>query len=91
VNVVHFPIALLAQVWLAVVAWRAIRRKRWNVAALPAFVLVALIGNALVCGLFSGPHDRYQSRLAWVPVLIVLLTARQTVERALRRPIESGT
>jgi hypothetical protein len=91
VNVVHFPIALLAQVWLAVVMWRAIQRRRWNVAALPAFVLVALIGNALVCGLFSGPHDRYQSRLAWMPVLIVLLTARQTVERALRRPIESGT
>jgi len=84
VNVVHFPIALFAQVWLGVVMWRAIRRRRWNVAALPAFVLVALIGNALVCGLFSGPHDRYQSRLAWVPVLIVLLTARQTVERALR-------
>jgi hypothetical protein len=89
VNVVQFPIALFAQVWLAVVAWRAIKRRRWNVAALPAFVLVALIGNALVCGLFSGPHDRYQSRLAWVPCLIVLLTARQTVERALRRPVES--
>ena len=91
VNVVHYPLALLAQVWLGVVMWRAARRRRWNVAALPAFVLVALIGNALVCGLFSGPHDRYQSRLAWVPCLIVLLTGRQTVERALRRPIESGT
>lgn len=91
VNVVHVPLALMAQVWLAVVAWRAIRRHRFNVAALPAFVLVAMIGNAMVCGLFSGPHDRYQSRLAWVPCLIVLLTARQTVERALRRPIESGT
>jgi hypothetical protein len=91
VNVVHFPLALLAQVWLVVVLWRALRRGRWNMAVLPAYVLVALIGNALVCGLFSGPHDRYQARLAWVPCLIVLLTARQTVERALRRPIESGT
>ncbi len=91
VNVVHFTLALLAQAWLAVVLWRAIRRRRWNLATLPAFVFAALIGNALVCGLFSGPHDRYQSRLAWVPCLIVLLTARQTVERALRRPIESGT
>lgn len=91
VNVVHVPLALLAQLWLAVVAWRAVQRHRFNVAALPAYVLVALIGNALVCGLFSGPHDRYQSRLAWVPCLVVLLTGRQTVERALRRPIESGT
>jgi len=91
VNVVHFPLALAAQVWLGVVLWRAVRRRRWQVAVLPAFVLAALLGNALVCGLFSGPHDRYQSRLAWVPALIVLLTARQTLERALRRPVESGT
>jgi hypothetical protein len=91
VNVVHVPLALLAQAWLAWVLWRALRRRRWNLATLPAFVLVALLGNALVCGLFSGPHDRYQSRVAWVPVLIVLLTARGSVERALRQPIESGT
>ncbi len=91
VNVVHYPVALLAQVWLAAVLWRAVRRRRWKVATLPAFVLVALLGNALICGLFSGPHDRYQSRLAWVPALIVLLTARQTLDRALRRPVESGT
>jgi len=91
VNVVHVPLAFLAQIWLGWVLWRALRRRRWNLATLPAFVLLALIGNALVCGMFSGPHDRYQSRLAWVPCLIVLLTARGSVERALRRPIESGT
>lgn len=91
VNVVHYPLALFSQVWLGVVLWRAAKRRRWNMAALPAFVLAALIGNALVCGMFSGPHDRYQSRLAWVPTLVVLLTARQTLERALRRPVESGT
>jgi len=91
VNVVHVPLALAAQLWLATVLWRAIRRRRWNLGTLPAFILVGLLGNAMVCGLFSGPHDRYQSRIAWVPCLIVLLTARQSVERALRRPIESGT
>lgn len=91
VNVVHVPLALLAQLWLGWVLYKAIQRRRWNLGTLPAFVFLALIGNAMVCGLFSGPHDRYQSRLAWVPCLIVLLTARQTVERALRRPLESGT
>lgn len=91
VNVVHVTLALAAQIWLATVLWRAIQRRRWTLATLPAFVLLALLGNAMVCGLFSGPHDRYQSRLAWVPCLIVMLTARQTVERALRRPSESGT
>ena len=91
VNVAHVPLAFLAQAWLAWVLWRALKRRRWNLATLPAFVFVALLGNALVCGLFSGPHDRYQSRVAWVPCLIVLLTARGTVERALRMPVESGT
>jgi hypothetical protein len=91
VNVVHVPLALAAQAWLAWVLYRALKRRRWNLATLPAFALVALIGNAMVCGLFSGPHDRYQSRVAWVPVLIVLLTARGTVERALRSPVESVT
>lgn len=91
VNVVHVPLALAAQIWLGWVLVRALQRRRWNLATLPAFVLIALLGNAMVCGLFSGPHDRYQSRVAWVPVLIVLLTARGTVERALRQPVESGT
>lgn len=89
VNVVHVPLALAAQIWLATVLWRAIKRRRWNLGTLPAFILVGLLGNAMVCGLFSGPHDRYQSRIAWVPCLIVLLTARQTVERALRRPTQT--
>jgi hypothetical protein len=90
VNVVHVPLAFLAQAWLGWVLWKSLKRRRWNLATLPAFVFVALIGNALVCGLFSGPHDRYQSRVAWVPVLVVLLTARSGVERALRSPAEYG-
>ena len=30
----------------------------------------------LVRALFSGPHDRYQSRLIWLPALVLLLTER---------------
>jgi hypothetical protein len=90
VNVAQVPVAFLAQAWLGWVLWKALKRRRWNLATLPAFALVALLGNAMVCGLFSGPHDRYQSRVAWVPVLIVLLTARTSVERALRRPAGYG-
>lgn len=86
VNVVHYPLAFLAQAWLVVVLWKAVKRRRWNFAALPAFLLLALIGNALVCGMFSGPHDRYQSRLVWVACFAVLLTTRPSLERALRRP-----
>ena len=91
VNVVHYPLALLSLIWLGFVLRSAVKRRQWERAALPAFVFLALIGNALVCGLFSGPHDRYQSRLIWVPALVLLLTERPRLELALRRPVESGT
>ena len=91
VNVVDYPLAALSLVWLGAVLWDAIKRRRWDKCTLPAFIFLALMGNALVCGLFSGPHDRYQSRLIWLPALVLLLTARPNVERALRRAVESGT
>jgi hypothetical protein len=32
-----------------------------------------LLGNAFVCGALSNPNDRYQSRIAWIAVLAILL------------------
>jgi hypothetical protein len=91
VNVVHVTILVLALFWLAFSLYRALRRRDWNGAVLPAFVFLALIGNALVCGMFSGPHDRYQSRIAWFPVAVLLLTARPKRGFFLPRSAESGT
>jgi hypothetical protein len=34
-----------------------------------------LLGNAVICGVISGPHDRYGSRMAWVATLVVLIAA----------------
>jgi hypothetical protein len=48
-------------------------RRAWDNASLPAMVLLGLIGNAIICGTFSNPHDRYQSRLMWLPVLVLML------------------
>jgi len=36
-------------------------------------VSLALLGNAFVCGVISGPHDRYGSRLAWIATFAVLI------------------
>lgn len=35
------------------------------------FVLVVLLANAAVCGSLSGPHDRYQARVAWIAFLVL--------------------
>ncbi|MEJ0015266.1 MAG: hypothetical protein WDN25_01635 [Acetobacteraceae bacterium] len=40
-----------------------------------AAVLLALLVNAAVTGGLSGPHDRYQSRIMWLPPLVALLAA----------------
>jgi hypothetical protein len=53
------------------------RLRRWDQPlALPwlaVMALLALLGNALLTGSLSGPHDRYQSRVMWLPVLVMVL------------------
>jgi len=66
-------LGFLALAALMVMLARAIRAKQISEVSLPVFVLAALIGNAIVCGVLSGPHDRYQSRLIWLAPLAVLL------------------
>jgi hypothetical protein len=89
-NLVHVPVALFSIGVLFWLSWRALRGRCWNEATLPVFVLVALLGNAFLCGVFSGPHFRYQSRMMWWPVLAVALLCFESIP-ALRRREESVT
>ena len=71
---------------LILVAVWGLRTGRRDVAALALFVLIALIGNAFINGALSNPHDRYQSRIAWLATLVVgvagLLRIQATVRKA---------
>jgi hypothetical protein len=73
INLVHVPVAVIALLGLVLLLRHAAARGRWTETALPATVLLALLGNAIICGTFSNPHDRYQSRLMWLPVLVLML------------------
>ena len=54
----------------------AIRRRRLDeFGLLTATVSLALLGNAFICGVISGPHDRYGSRLVWIATFTVLIAA----------------
>ncbi len=55
---------------------------------LAAATACALLANALVCGVFSNPHDRYGARLAWLAPLVVGLAALRLYEQ--RRDAEAG-
>lgn len=72
-NVVQYPIALLSVLGLIAQATRSwqIGARRDTTRAL--FFLIALAGNAFICGALSNPHDRYQNRLVWIAPLSLLL------------------
>jgi len=53
-------------IWL----WRLGGRRE---AMLLAMVLFALLGNALLCRVASGPHTRCQARLVWLAPFVVAL------------------
>jgi hypothetical protein len=74
INRAHVPIALLAVAALPVLLI-ILRRRGRPVAALVLVVLIALIANAAICGIFSGPSFRYQSRLVPLAVLAVIIAA----------------
>src|SRR6185437_14849523 len=89
-NMVHVTVGMLSLLGLLLLLNRAVHRRRWDEGVLPVMVLLALMGNAIICGTFSNPHDRYQSRLMWLPALALLL-ARARDPRALQPAEESGT
>jgi hypothetical protein len=65
-------------------AWRQKNRA----VGLLIVVLVALPVNATVTGALSGPHDRYQARLMWLPAFVapLVLVSRGLASRGLASP-----
>jgi hypothetical protein len=49
--------------------------RRHSATIYAASVLIALLANAVITGGLSGPHDRYQSRIMWLPPLVAVLGA----------------
>ena len=70
INLVHVPAAAIS---LVLIGFVAVSRRTDRFGAftgtLGATVLLALVGNAVICGVFSNPNDRYQNRLIWIAVL----------------------
>ena len=52
-----------------------------------AVLLLALIGNAAITGGLSGPHGRYQSRVMWLPVMVLVFGLP---ERVRSRRVSAG-
>jgi hypothetical protein len=89
-NLIHVPVGAMSVLGILLLLQHALVRKDWDGGLLPALVLLGLIGNAIICGTFSNPHDRYQSRVIWLPSLVLLLAVTRD-RRALQPVPESGT
>lgn len=76
VNLVHVPVALIstALVFLILIA-SVLRGRTDDVTLLMGTVVLALLGNAVICGVISGPHDRYGSRLVWITTFALMIAA----------------
>jgi hypothetical protein len=91
INFVHLTVAWLSLLGLAIALVLSFRRRQKRNGVFLAFILLTLMGNAIICGALSNPHDRYQSRLMWlVPFALVLIVGDWPIF-ALRPTRESGT
>ena len=74
INWVHVPVALISIVLVMAMFGRDIWRRRLDdLTLLTAAVSLALLGNAFICGVISGPHDRYGARMTWIATFAVLI------------------
>lgn len=74
VNRLHVPVALISMLGLvALLAHSLANRRLDDLTLLAATVTLALLGNAFICGVISGPHDRYGARMVWVATFAVLM------------------
>ncbi|HEY3777985.1 MAG TPA: hypothetical protein VGL35_07990 [Rhizomicrobium sp.] len=69
----HVLVASFSLAGVAILLVWFLRAGQFEAAAFGGFVLAALIGNAVICGVLSGPHDRYQSRLVWLAPFVLLV------------------
>src|SRR3569623_2257 len=56
----------------ALLAHALANRRRDDLTLLAATVTLALLGNAFICGVISGPHDRFGARMVWLATFVVL-------------------
>jgi hypothetical protein len=74
INMIDIPVAWAAMALLPVLLLVGVCSAEFaDLGRLAATLLLALLGNAVVCGVISDPHDRYGARIVWTAVFAVVL------------------
>ena len=85
INRIHVPVALASMLLAAILFGHGVLRRPFDdLTLLAGTVTLAVLGNAFICAVISGPHDRYGSRMAWLATTVLLIAAirRFTGEKA---------
>jgi hypothetical protein len=76
INAIHIPTALASMLLAVILFGHGLRQRPFDdLTLLAGTVSLALLGNAFICAVISGPHDRYGARMAWLATLVVLIAA----------------
>lgn len=82
--------ALAVVVVLCALLWPPARRSLPpRLMAATAWMIAAVLVNSAVCGILSGPHNRYAARVSWVVPLAAFLIVVAASERR-RRPVQAA-
>lgn len=81
VNAVHVPLLILATLATGLLVIPRLAGRDGRTSAMAAFLLLAILGNAFICGALSNPNHRYQSRVVWVAVFAVAVGAMRMREK----------
>jgi hypothetical protein len=86
INKIDVPVAWAAMALLPALLLLGIYSAEFaDLGRLAATLMLALLGNAAFCGVISDPHDRYASRMVWIAVFAVALTAWRVAALARER------
>jgi hypothetical protein len=76
INRIHIPVALASMLLAAILLGHGVLRRAFDdLNLLAGTVSFAVLGNAFICAVISGPHDRYGARMAWLATTVVLIAA----------------
>lgn len=70
---------------LAIYSYSIFRRRKSYISqpsiVFSTVILWGILANAIICGLLSTPHDRYQARVIWlIPALVLVLESRTRIQ-----------
>jgi hypothetical protein len=83
INRIHVPVALVSMLLLVPLMALGLRLSAYaDLGLLAATTTLALLANAVICGVLANPHDRYGARLVWIATVVVVLCALRPVARA---------